>query len=537
MTVSERRSAVRPELRDLWRRRGFHTDETFGDLLGRSAARWPDRPAVITSATTTTFADLAQRSDAIASTLLAGGVRAGDVVCWMLPTDVDAIATAAAIWRIGAISSPLVPLYGEREMTSALAQVAPAAIVTWCGSRRDMPAEFDAVLEQLDQAPALRLITSGAAEGWSTVGPSEPELLAGAEPSQPEEPCLVLFTSGTESEPKGVVHSVASVQYELRSTIEVWGLTFRDRMVMASPMTHITGLLQGFLIPSRIGAAAILMDRWRPDECVDLIETHHATYMAGATPFMRELAAAYDARGMTTSSLRQFCSGGASVPPAVIRRMEQLGIAAYRAWGMSEQPTITVSHELDSLKDRSETDGSPVDGCEVRVVDADGNVLPDGTEGELQTRGPEMMVGYVRAELDDAVFTSDGWLRTGDLGTMRDGRLRVTGRLKDIVNRGGEKFSVREIEEAVATHPSVRAAAVVGVPGGRLGERVGVAVVSDRDDLTLEEIGQAVLDRGLARQKQPELMVVVDTIPTNPTGKVHRGQLLDLLSGSAPTAD
>ncbi|MEU6730128.1 AMP-binding protein [Nonomuraea wenchangensis] len=522
---------VSPELMDAWRRRGFRTEERIGDLLDHGATRWPDRPAIITAHGETSFAELAATSAAVARTLLAGGVRPGDAVCWLLPTGPHAVAVAAAIWRIGAISSPIVPLYGPREIRTVLDQIRPAAVVTYADDRRRAyPDEFDEALRDLGHEPAARLLTTGRSAGWRAADGEGPGALpSGAEPAAPEDPCLVLFTSGTESEPKGVVHSVAGLRHELRTTVVEWGLTFRDRMVMASPVTHITGLLQGFMIPCQVGATAVLMERWDPAACAELADRTGATYMAGATPFLRELLGVYAAEGRNRSPLRQYCCGGAAVPPDLIRHAGELGIAAYRAWGMTELPTATLPNELDPLEFRAETDGRLAPGVELRVVDSSGRDAEPGEAGELLLRGPEMMLGYVREELNAHAFTPDGWFRTGDLGSLAaDGQVRITGRLKDVINRGGEKFSAREIEEAIVRHPDVAAVAIVPVPGGRLGERIGAAVVSDREDLTLEEVGRAVTGQGLARHKQPELLRVVRSLPTNPTGKINKAAVVKL---------
>jgi cyclohexanecarboxylate-CoA ligase len=540
LSIGGRAPRVNDEQLQRWRRAGLHTEQTIGQLLEDSASRWPNRVAVITEREQVTFGELARRSRQVACALVARGVGPGDAVCWMLPTGSDAIAVAAAIWRIGAISSPLVPIYGVREITVALGQIRPAAIVTTgVSARRDHPDEFAQICRDVGVTPRALLLTEGRSPGWTPVDAVEPGDLPDAiVPASATEPALILFTSGTESEPKGVIHSVAGLTHELRSTINEWGLTFRDRMVMASPITHITGLLQGFMIPAQIGAAAVLMERWNAAECVDLIETHRATYMAGATPFLRELAQAYADSGRQRSSLVQYCCGGASVPPALIRSVEELGIHAYRAWGMTELPTATLANELDSLTARSETDGRLAPGVELNILDGGGSPVADGEVGELFLRGPEMMMGYVRPELDAGAFTENGWMRTGDLGRLDEqGHLRITGRIKDIINRGGEKFSVREIEEAVGRHPDVTAVAVVAVPGGRLGERIGAAIVTPRSELSAAEIGSTVTRLGLARQKSPEIVFLVDSLPTNATGKIDRTALAALFTPPGTAED
>ena len=514
-----------------WRTLGLRTDETIGYILENSARTWPDRVAVITATRSLTFGDLQREASAVARTLVDRGVRSGDVVCWMLPTDAEAIVVESAIWRIGAVSSPIVPLYREREITNVLEQLHPAAIITNAQiNRRAMPDEFDEVLEKIGLKPLARLLCTGSSPGWDRATSSGHGALPDSVvPSAASDPCLVLFTSGTESLPKGAVHTAAGITHELRSIITGWGVTFRDRMFMASPMTHITGLLQGFLIPSRVGAAAVLMDRWNADEALELIEATGATYMAGATPFLRELTAAYRASGLERSSLIQYCCGGAAVPPELIREVQELGVSAYRAWGMTELPTSTIPNELVPLEYRAETDGKLAPGVELRVLDDNGDDLGPDQDGRLLLRGPEMMLGYVQAELNEKAFLPGGWFDTGDVGQLgSDGYVRISGRSKDIINRGGEKFSSREIEELISHHPDVSAVAVVPIPGGRLGEQIGVALVSRRPDLSIQEIGEFITSRGMAKHKQPEQLITVSSIPTNATGKVDKKAIVSL---------
>jgi acyl-CoA synthetase (AMP-forming)/AMP-acid ligase II len=524
-------SRIDEATRERWRSRGYLTGEALGWMLETSAEQWGDRPAVITARGTTSYAELQRESSAVARTLVERGIRPGDTVCWMLPTDAHAIAVASAIWRIGAISSPIVPIYGAREMTAVIDLVRPAAIVTDALIRsRDLPGEFDAVLEQTGHTPRARLVYDGASAGWGDARAAGPGSLPdGVRPAIGDDPALILFTSGTESMPKGAVHSVAGIGHEVRSCVTEWGVTFRDRMFMASPMTHVTGLLQGFLIPARTGAAAVLMDRWDAAQAVDLIEATGASYMAGATPFLRELDASYRSQGLERSAIRQYCCGGAAVPPDLIRRVGELGIAAYRAWGMTEAPTTSFANELDPIECRADTDGRLAPGIEVRILDDDGEELPPGEVGAMQLRGPEMMLGYLQEDADERAFRPGGWFDTGDVGSVdADGWVRISGRTKDIINRGGEKYSAREIEEAVAKHPDVAAVAIVAVPGGRLGERIGAVVVTSRPDLDVAELGRHVTSLGLAKQKQPEELVVVDAIPTNATGKVDKRAVLAL---------
>nr|WP_274638499.1 AMP-binding protein [Microbacterium bovistercoris] len=525
------RPRVDDETLGRWRAHGHRTDERIGWLLEERAATWPDRVAVVTPERAFTYGELQRKASAVARTLLTAGVQPGDSVCWMLPTDADAVAVASAIWRIGAVSSPIVPIYRTREMSEVIGQVRPAAVITDSDIRgRCLPDEFDEVFATVGHAPRARLLCRGIATGWRRADREGAGALPAAiQPASADQACLVLFTSGTEAAPKGAVHSVAGLTHEVRSGIAEWGITFRDRMFMASPMTHITGLLQGFLIPTRVGGAAVLLDRWDAAQAVEMIEHSSATYMAGATPFLRELLAAYTASGRDSSSLAQYCCGGAAVPSALIRSAQDFGITGYRAWGMTELPTSTVANELDSLEARSETDGRLAAGVELRVLDEDGSPLPPGGIGALQLRGPEMMAGYLDESLNEECFLDGGWFDTGDIGWVgEDGYVRVNGRTKEIINRGGEKFSVREIEELVARHPDVASVAVLAVPGGRLGERIGAVIVSRSGELTAEQLGDFLAGEGAAKQKRPEELALVDAIPTNSTGKVDKRAALAL---------
>jgi acyl-CoA synthetase (AMP-forming)/AMP-acid ligase II len=518
-----------------WRAHGWHTDERLGFALDRAALLTPRGEAIVSGGERVTFAALKQRADAIAAVLLEYGVGPRDVVTWLLPNGVEAVATAAAIWRIGAVSNPLVTISRHRELRFVFAQLRPKAVIAATEVRgHPMAEEVDGALEAAAHVPALKLAAGTPHPGWTGMPRGAARGPLAATPAAAQEPCLVLYTSGTTAEPKGVMHTSATLGHEVRTMIREWGLTWRDTMLMASPLTHITGILQGLLVPCIAGARTVLLDRWDPEECRTVIEREHVTYMAGATPFIQGLLEAYEAAGPDPAGLRQYCCGGAAVPPQLIERAQERGIAAYRAWGMTELPTATLAGERDPLEQRANTDGRPADGVEIEAVDGDRRPLGAGAEGELRVRGPEQMVGYVDAALNDAVVDRDGWLYTGDVGTVgADGHVRITGRLKDIVNRGGEKLSAREIEELVGRHPGVREVAVIPLPEPRLGEQV-CAVVVPRPGLEVdrEALTAFLAEQRLARQKVPERVEIVDALPRTPAGKVQKFKLVERFAAS-----
>jgi acyl-CoA synthetase (AMP-forming)/AMP-acid ligase II len=248
----------------------------------------------------------------------------------------------------------------------------------------------------------------------------------------------------------------------------------------------------------------------------------------GATVFLQGTVEEYQRRGVAPT-LRQFTCGGASVPPHLIEVAGSLGFAAHRVWGMTEFPTTTLNSEYHSLQSRAFTDGHVAEAIEIRTVDAGGAPLPDGREGELQARGPERMLGYVAPELNKGICFDDGWLSTGDVGFVDDGGyVTVTGRIKDIINRGGEKLAARDIEDVLATHPAVAEVAVIGVPGGRLGERVCAAIVlRPGGRLADSELEEFLESRRLARQKIPEEFRLLDELPRTAAGKVQKFKLVE----------
>jgi acyl-CoA synthetase (AMP-forming)/AMP-acid ligase II len=528
-----------PELIARWSATGLRREQHVGWALDQAAEARPDDEAVVLADERVTFGELRTRADAIAEQLAGAGVGAGDVVSWTLPNGIDAVATAAAIWRIGAVSAPVVTIYRHHELAFIFGELRPAALITSGALRgRNLCAELDEACAAAGVRPRARVCTEGEVQGWTprALAPRAP-LPAGVAPGSAEDVCLVLYTSGTTAKPKGVMHCSRALVQEVASMQQAWGLTFRDTMLMASPLTHITGMLQGLLVPCMVGARSVLMDRWDPGECVELIEREGATYMAGATPFLTGILQAFRARGTTRPALRQYCCGGAAVPPALVEEADALGIAAYRCWGMTELPTATLAGERDPLARRARYDGRAAEGVEIEAVDADRRPLPAGQEGELRVRGPEQMLGYVDAERTAEAVDQDGWLYTGDLGVVDDERwVRITGRLKDIINRGGEKFSAREVEDLLIAHPSVGEVAVVALPDERLGELACAVIVAEPGvQVDAEELTAFLRARRIAVQKLPERYEIVTALPRTPSGKVQKHLIVaDLNPAGAP---
>jgi acyl-CoA synthetase (AMP-forming)/AMP-acid ligase II len=520
---------VPEDRRDEYRRLGYVSDMTMSSSVERAARLWGSRPAVAEAGVQMTHRDLLWLVERAAAWLSGVGIRPGHVVCWQTPNWWEAHLLGLAVWHVGAVSAPIAPFYREHELRQVIEDVQPAAIISAESFRGFEHAEaFEDLLAEngLDAIP--RILLRGSRRGWTPFDDVvwHPRRLPCAKVGA-DEPCLVLFTSGTTSRAKAAVHSSRTLLAETRQLADAWGLRWDDVAYMAAPLQHITGLLNAMTIPLLVGACAVLAERWEPCRAVQDIAAHRVTYSAGATVFLQELTdAARDAR--IRLPLRMFACGGASVPRAVMERSEEQGIPAARVYGMTELPTVTGMNGADPFDLRATTDGAAAPGVEVRVLGDDYRPLPTGFAGELAVRGPERMLGYLepadnRAALDDA-----GWFRTGDVGILDDdGFLTITGRIKDVINRGGEKFSARDIEDLLVAHPAVRQAAIVGGPDARFGEvPVAFVVLDGHAHPSTGELAAHLHAAGLARQKTPTAWHFVDGLPMTSSGKVKKFELL-----------
>jgi acyl-CoA synthetase len=520
---------VPQDRRDDYRRLGYVSDMTVSSSVERAARLWGSRPAVAQADVKMTHRELLAVVERAAAWLSGAGIRPGDIVCWQTPNWWEAHLLGLAIWHVGAVSTPLAPFYREHELRQVIEEVRPAAVISVESFRGFAHAEaFDDLLAEAGLAEIPRILLRGSRCGWTSFDAvvcharHSPSADIGA-----DDPCLVLFTSGTTSRAKAAVHSSRTLLAETRQLADAWGLGWEDVAYMPAPLQHITGLLNAMTIPLLVGACAVLAERWEPSRAVQDIVAHQVTYSAGATVFLQELTDAARAARIRLP-LRMFACGGASVPRAVMERSEEQGIPAARVYGMTELPTVTLMNRADPFDRRAQTDGAVAPGVEVRVVDNESRSLATGSEGELLVRGPERMLGYLDPEANRAALDDAGWFRTGDVGVVDEaGFVTITGRLKDVINRGGEKFSARDIEDLLAGHPAVRQAAVVAGLDERLGEvPVAFIVLGDDKNASAGELADFLHTAGLARQKTPVAWHVVDALPMTPSGKVKKFELV-----------
>jgi acyl-CoA synthetase (AMP-forming)/AMP-acid ligase II len=392
--------------------------------------------------------------------------------------------------------------------------------------------DYLARLEKLDRSslPALEhviVIGERAPEGALTWC----ELLARPTPRfealrlSPDDVCMLVYTSGTTADPKGVQHTHNTLLAEVRGI---------RRLESASPGTHLAafpaGHIAGVLGLVRMyvhGSSTVLMDAWNADHAAELVERYRITSTSGSPFFLAGLLDAAERAGRDLGSLGAYVVGAASVPPALVERAEKARVRTFRSYGSSEHPTISAGTPFDPLAKRSATDGRLTPYNEIRIVDEDGNELPPGSAGEIWSRGPELFVGYRDEQLDLEAFAPGGWFRTGDVGALdADGFLAITDRKKDIIIRGGENISSKQVEDLLALHPAVQEAAVVAAPDARYGERVcAFVILRPGEALDLAGVQKHFAAAGVARQKAPERLELVSELPRTASGKVKKFEL------------
>ncbi len=483
------------------------------------------------------LAELFEESRRVAAGLSAHGIGPGDVVAVQLPNWRECFTAHAAIWLAGAVVLPIVPIYGPTEVAFIVRQSGARALITARQIRtRDAADVFAAADAATDLA--VRVVVGDPLPGAVSYADLAETSAAGFTPVtgvDPHSRCLLVYTSGTTAEPKGVQHTHASLLGELASMDEMRGAIAESTTLSVFPAGHIAGTLGILRMFCRPGTT-LALDAWNAERAARLIDRHGVTTSGGAPIHLGGILDIAERDGLDLTTLREYTTGAAGVAGALIRRAAGLGVGAYRCYGSSEHPTVSSGRPEDPLDKRADTDGRITPGTEVRIVDDDGRDVESGCTGEILTRGPELFTGYTDVR-HTAVSMLDGWFRTGDVGRLdADGFLTITDRKKDIIVRGGENISSKEIEDVLSAHPAVAEAAAVGAPDDTYGERVcAFVVVNAGRDFAVADAARHFAECGLARQKTPERIVLVPELPRTASGKVQKHLLrarLDHTNGS-----
>jgi len=531
-----------------YRKKGYWGDATLADYWQMTVLSSPEKVAVIDrQGDCYTYAELDDAAGRLATFLKEKGVTSGDFVSVQLPGWSEFTVIYIACLKIGAVINPICTSFRAEELLYVLNKCESKVLF--------IPAEF----KKYDYPAMLRLLAPKIASLMEVVVvEKEKKVLAGITLGKvisnysplegnikrsADDLAAVLVTSGTESFPKCVMLTHNNIIASERAFAATLNINYLDVMLMPAPVTHATGFHHGVTLPFMLGAKSVLQDIFKPDTSLNLIENERCTCSMGSTPFIYDILLQLQKKKYDISSLRFFICGGAPIPRHMVKDSLKAGIKVIGCYGATESVPHTVVRQNDSIERVMNTDGAVVPGTEIRVVDEKRRPVPVGVEGEEASSGPNVFMGYLKEpELTAHVLDDDGWYYGGDLCIMDDdGYIKITGRKKDIIIRGGENISSNEIENLLLQHPNVRETGVVGMLDERLGERACAYVVLNNANkgLTLEEVRTFLCQKNVSKCKYPERIEIVESLPRTMSGKIQkfmlRNDINDKLEGERKT--
>ncbi|HBN6545449.1 TPA: medium-chain fatty-acid--CoA ligase [Escherichia coli] len=524
LTFNEQRRAA-------YRQQGLWGDASLADYWQQTARAMPDKIAVVDNhGASYNYSALDHAASCLANWMLAKGIESGDRIAFQLPGWCEFTVIYLACLKIGAVSVPLLPSWREAELVWVLNKCQAKMFFAPTLFKQTRP--VDLILPLQNQLPQLQQIVGVDKLAPATSSLSLSQIIADNTPlttaitTHGDELAAVLFTSGTEGLPKGVMLTHNNILASERAYCARLNLTWQDVFMMPAPLGHATGFLHGVTAPFLIGARSVLLDIFTPDACLALLEQQRCTCMLGATPFVYDLLNVLEKQPADLSALRFFLCGGTTIPKKVARECQQLGIKLLSVYGSTESSPHAVVNLDDPLSRFMHTDGYAASGVEIKVVDDARKTLPPGCEGEEASRGPNVFMGYFdEPELTARALDEEGWYYSGDLCRMDEaGYIKITGRKKDIIVRGGENISSREVEDILLQHPKIHDACVVAMPDERLGERSCAYVVlkAPHHSLSLEEVVAFFSRKRVAKYKYPEHIVVIEKLPRTASGKIQK---------------
>ena len=524
LTFNEQRRAA-------YRQQGLWGDASLADYWQQTARAMPDKIAVVDNhGASYTYSALDHAASCLANWMLAKGIESGDRIAFQLPGWCEFTVIYLACLKIGAVSVPLLPSWREAELVWVLNKCQAKMFFAPTLFKQTRP--VDLILPLQNQLPQLQQLVGVDKLAPATSALSLSQIIADNTPLTTaitvhgDELAAVLFTSGTEGLPKGVMLTHNNILASERAYCARLNLTWQDVFMMPPPLGHATGFLHGVTAPFLIGARSVLLDIFTPDACLALLEQQRCTCMLGATPFVYDLLNLLEKQPADLSALRFFLCGGTTIPKKVARECQQRGIKLLSVYGSTESSPHAVVNLDDPLPRFMHTDGYAAAGVEIKVVDDARKTLPPGCEGEEASRGPNVFMGYFdEPELTARALDEEGWYYSGDLCCMDEaGYIKITGRKKDIIVRGGENISSREVEDILLQHPKIHDACVVAMPDERLGERSCAYVVlkAPHHSLSLEEVVAFFSRKRVAKYKYPEHIVVIEKLPRTASGKIQK---------------
>jgi cyclohexanecarboxylate-CoA ligase len=526
---------------------GFWIDKSFDEFLQQTVAATPEKLALLadradrTEPKRLTYTELGDLVSRAAAALKQLGIGPRDVISVQLPNWWEFAVIALAAFRVGAVVNPLMPIFREHELSYMLDFAETKLLIV---PKVFRGFDYEAMAQSLrPKLPKLQHIIAVDGEGANSF---DQALLSGSERLGPppvgeigalpaDEMAVLMFTSGTTGSPKGVMHCLNSL---MACSIALGGrfhLAANDTMLVCSPLGHMTGFAAGMLLGLKIGATVVFQDVWESKRGVAIMANEGVTYSAGAATFLADMCEAVASGSPKPAQLRNFLCAGAPIPPALIDRVyRELDLKVCSLWGMTECLAGTLTEPERALEKSSKTDGRPLEGVAVKVLRMDGAPAAVEERGLLKVRGAQMCLGYYkRADMEP--FDAEGWFDTGDMAYMdNEGYIRIDGRIKDIIIRGGENVPVFDIENLMFKHPAVLSTAIVGYPDPRLGERAcAFVVLRPGQTLDLSDVQALMAEHKVAKQYWPERIEIVVDLPKTPAGKVQKYQLREIAKAFA----
>ena len=526
-------------------REGWWKDENLLDYFDAALAENPDDLAIVEyrmdsgEKSQMTYRQLAEKADRIAVALAHYGIEKQDVVSFQLPNWWEFVAIHLACLRIGAVSNPLMPIFREREL-SYMVDFAESKILIVPKIFRGFGHEvmIDKMRDKLPHLQHLFVVGSDADNGFEKALinhslDTDSAALFQERQLNPNDVVLLMYTSGTTGMPKGVMHCSNTFLFSVHQMVERCAMSQDDDVFMGSPLAHLTGFMYGMWMPMVLKTKAIFLDVWNVNMGWQLIKEENASFAMGATPFLADLTNSDRGDECNSERFRLFVCGGAPIPSVLAQEAaEKLSIHLIAVWGMSECGVVTTTKLDDPPEKIFGSDGVAVPGCEVKIVDENGNTLAQGDEGRLLEKGPATFIGYLkRPEAYDV--DADGFFDTGDLARMdADNYIRITGRSKDIIIRGGENIPVVEVENILYKHPEIIDCAVVAMPDERLGE-LGCCFVTLKDgaEFSFNDMVDFLKEHQLARNYLPEHLEIIADMPRTASGKIQKFELREFAKG------
>ncbi|MFE4428640.1 AMP-binding protein [Peribacillus butanolivorans] len=518
-------------------------NRTILDYLNDAIEKDPDKIAIIDKKSRFTYKELGKLVDRIALGLLNIGLGKGDVISFQLPNWNEFIILHYAVTRIGAISNPLIPIYRDREI-GYMVEMAESKMIVVPDSFRGF--YYPAMIERLshkwpslehiyvigDEVPnGMKSFSSLLEEPWEERMDASilDEII-----HDPNDVTEIIFTSGTTGSPKGVMHTHNTLCVSTNYWIDHLHLTSDDVLFMASTFAHQTGFGYGVRLPTHFGGTGVYQDVWNPNEFIEWIEKEKITFTAGATPFLQDMIQMEGIETYNLNSFRVFVALGAPIPRQLVKEAaEKVRFKILSGWGQTEDGLVTLTRLEDSAEKLTNTDGVPFPEMELKVVNFEGKICAPNEEGDLLARGPALFVGYLKRIDDTIAEHKDGWFITGDRAIMdEEGYIRISGRNKDIIIRGGENIPVAYVENVLYEHPDISSVQVIAVPDVRLQEKACacISVRPGKSLITMESLKKFLYEKGLAKQYWPEQIEIMDDFPRTPSGKIQKFRLREMIN-------